>query len=211
MLRQITLYLSLLAATGCRAQTNPAAGNSQPLADTVQNYRALLTRLEQQSADKTYDYLGTIQSTIDFGTKTNNLAEYPDGLIPGLPLERAEKAMKKLSGKNETVITQDTITLLIDYPLTRETRLKVNSQDGFTRAELFQTISQAYYRLFDEEEASATVKTIPAAQRTAVYNRNQTNGKYGIWGHDIADLILMAADVYQTPQGEIILSLNIES
>ncbi len=211
MFRQSMLSLLLLVTGACRAQNNPPVGSSQPVIDTIPNYSAILNRLEQQSAEKTYDYLGTLLSTITFGTKTSDVAEYPDGVMLGLPLDHAEKAIKKLVGKNDIVITQDTITLLIDYPLTRETRLKLNSKDGFTRAELLQTISQAYYRLFDEEEATATIKTIPAKQRTDVYNRNQTNGKYGIWGHDIVDLVLVEANVYQTPQGEIILSLNIES
>jgi hypothetical protein len=44
-----------------------------------------------------------------------------------------------------------------------------------------------------------------------MYNRNETNGKYGIWGHDIADLDISGISVYKTKNGEIILTLNIES
>ena len=44
-----------------------------------------------------------------------------------------------------------------------------------------------------------------------MYNRNETNGKYGIWGHDIADLVLADILVYKTADGQIILSLEMES
>lgn len=211
MLHKRILFLLLLVPCTCQAQDTRPTGNTKSAADTVPNYSALLSRLEQQSAEKTYDRLGTLLTTIAFNTKANDLTEYPDGLMQGISLERPDKAIKKLDGKNDIVITQDTVTLLIDYPLTRECRLKINAKNGFTRAALVQAISKAYYQLFDEEEATATIKTIPAAQRTTTYNRNQTNGKYGIWGHDIADLVLVEANVYRAPEGGLILSLNIES
>ncbi|MES2849907.1 MAG: hypothetical protein V4685_12675 [Bacteroidota bacterium] len=87
----------------------------------------------------------------------------------------------------------------------------MTSQNGFTRKQLLQEISDNYYKLYEEEEKSATIKTIPIEKRTTMYNRNQTNGKYGIWGHDIADLVLSEILIYKTPDGQITLSLNIES
>ncbi len=87
----------------------------------------------------------------------------------------------------------------------------MSSKNGFNRIQLLKEISRHYYILFDQEEKTATIKTIPVKQRTTMYNRNQTNGKYGIWGHDISDLVLAEILVYITTQGQIILSLNIES
>jgi hypothetical protein len=211
MLHKTILFVCLLVTGICQAQDTRPAGNTKSAADTVPDYSTLLTQLEQQSAEKTYDHLGTLLTTIAFNTKTNDLTEYPDGLMQGISLARPDKAIKKLDGKNDIVIAQDTVTLLIDYPLTHECQIKINAKNGFTRAALVQAISKAYYQLFDEEDATATVKTVPAAKRTTTYNRNQTNGKYGIWGHDIADLVLVEANVYRTPEGWVILSLNIES
>ena len=55
------------------------------------------------------------------------------------------------------------------------------------------------------------VKTIPPDKRGETLNRNQTDGKYAIWGHDLSDLYLMEIEVYKTKEGKIILRLNIES
>ena len=87
----------------------------------------------------------------------------------------------------------------------------MTSDKGFTRQRLLQEISNNYYKLYDEEEKSATIKTIHLDKRTTMYNRNQTNGKYGVWGHDIADLVLTEILVYKTVTGQIVLSLEIES
>jgi hypothetical protein len=150
-------------------------------------------------------------STISFNVKTDNAIDYPEGFIPYIKLEHPQQYIKQLINQDEIVVKEDAITLIIDYPLTNEYRQKLYSRDGFTRRELIMEISKAYYKLFDEEEATATVKTIPVEKRTTVYNRNQTNGKYGIWGHDIADLVLADIMVYRALEGEILLSLNIES
>ena len=76
--------------------------------------------------------------------------------------------------------------------------------------QLLREISQHYYMIYDEEEKSATVKTIPIEKRT-MYNKNQTNGKYGIWGHDITDLVLADIYVIKAKNSQIILTLNVES
>ena len=99
---------------------------------------------------------------------------------------------------------------MIDYPFRKEFRFDAESKNGFTRAQLLRDISSAYYKIYKEEEQTATTKTIPAEKRTTTYNRNQTNGIYGIWGHDIADLVLAEILVCKDSSGKIILSLNIE-
>jgi hypothetical protein len=209
MLHQIAICLLILSSCICKAQEN--GSNTKSAVDTTKDYSTLLTKLEQQASGKTYDNLGSLISTIDFKVKSSNITDYPEGFIPYIEVEHPEKSVKQLVNKDEIVIEEDTITLIIDYPLTNEFRLKINSKHGFTRRELITEISKAYYKLFEEEEATATIKTIPVEKRTTVYNRNQTNGKYGIWGHDIADLVLADVMVYKALNGEILLSLNIES
>lgn len=47
--------------------------------------------------------------------------------------------------------------------------------------------------------------------KRTMYNRNATNGKYGIWGHDNADLGVSGITVYKTANDEFFLALSIES
>jgi len=72
-------------------------------------------------------------------------------------------------------------------------------------------ISKKYHEIYDEEERTAATKTIPMAQRKTLANRNETDGKYGIWGHDLSDLMLDTIDVYKNDKGKIFLQLSIES
>lgn len=54
-------------------------------------------------------------------------------------------------------------------------KFELISKKGFTRAQLINEISKRYYQLYDEEEKTATIKTVPMEQRK-IFNRNQTNG-----------------------------------
>lgn len=87
----------------------------------------------------------------------------------------------------------------------------IESVNGFSRKQLALLISEKYHQIYDEEEVGATTKTIPVNKRDNGINRNKTNGKYGIWGHDITDLDLGSIDVRKSPNGEIFLELDIES
>lgn len=76
---------------------------------------------------------------------------------------------------------------------------------------MLQVISKKYHEIYIEEEASATTKTIPVEKREGLINRNETNGKYGIWGHDLSDLDLSSVEVYQNSEKKIYLVLSVES
>lgn len=65
--------------------------------------------------------------------------------------------------------------------------------------------------MYDEEENTSKTKTVPVKQRQGLLNRNETNGKYGIWGHDLSDLDLTSMDVYENEEGTIFLDLDIDS
>jgi hypothetical protein len=166
---------------------------------------------EQRAVEKQTDNLGELISTIEFGVHTDNKSDFEDGIIPWASLQNPESDIPNLIDKDEVIIKQASIKIIIDYPLTNQYEFTLNSDKGFTRAQLLSEISRHYYKIFDEEEESATVKTVPIDERTAMYNRNETNGKYGIWGHDIADLVLSSISVYKTRNGETVLSLDIES
>ena len=48
-------------------------------------------------------------------------------------------------------------------------------------------------------------------QRKGIINRNETDGKYGIWGHDLEDLDLSTIEVYRNKENKLELVLGIES
>ena len=71
-------------------------------------------------------------------------------------------------------------------------------------------IGKFYEEIYDEEEASAITKTLPMSERK-IMNRNQTDGIYGIWGHDLDDIAISGVEARRTKDGEIVLILGIKS
>ena len=102
--------------------------------------------------------------------------------------------------------------LIIDYPLTRSAKFELKTQsNGFSRKQLIQEISDKYHLVYRQEDSTTLVKVIPSEKRENLINRNQTSGKYGIWGHDLADLDLSTIQVYKNEKGKIYLILEVES
>jgi hypothetical protein len=158
---------------------------------------------------KNSDSPGTLISNITFKVKTDNLTDFKQGYIPWVELDHPD--LKQLIDKDEIVINEPKVILIIDYPITKECRFILTSQAGFTREQLVKAISDTYHKIYEEEEATATVKTIPADKREGLRNRNQTNGKYGITFHDLSDLALDDVEVYKAANGDILLGLDIDS
>jgi hypothetical protein len=200
------LLLLTLLFVGCIGQSRKKNLDSQSK-DPIE----LIKEREQIAFEKQHDNLGELISSIEFGVRTDNKEDFEDGIIPWASIESPENDIPNLIDKDQVVITQASIKVIIDYPLTTQYEFALTSDKGFTRAQLLSEISRHYYKIFDEEEDSATIKTIPPDKRTTMYNRNETNGKYGIWGHDIEDLVLSSISVYKATDGGIVLSLNIES
>jgi len=205
MAKYFILILTILF-TSCKGQTQKS-NTKQDLKDPI----AVVQENEKKATEKKNDNLGELVSTISFLVKTDNKKDFEDGFIPWASIEKAKEDIPNLNKKDEVVIIETFVKIIIDYPLTNQYEFTLTSNKGFTRQQLLSEISIHYFKLYEEEEKSATVKTIPIDKRTTMYNRNQTNGKYGIWGHDIADLVLAEIGVYKTTKGEIILTLNIES
>lgn len=78
-------------------------------------------------------------------------------------------------------------------------RLEADTPAGFTRAGLARAIAATYQRIYQEEEERSDVSVDRAAPR--LLNRNCTEGKYSIWGHDLEDLSL--AYVYTPRENEM--------
>jgi hypothetical protein len=136
---------------------------------------------------------------------------FEDGIVPWVNINDPKKQLDSLLSADEIVLTSPKATLIIDYPLTQKAIFIIESPNGFSRKQLILLISEKYHQIYKEEEDGATIKTIPVDERGDELNRNKTNGKYGIWGHDITDLDLDSIDVRKASDGEIFLELDIES
>jgi hypothetical protein len=205
------LTISLL---NCNEWSNKkgSLNSTSTLGDTTGNYySSVLKAREKASSEKQMNHLGVLLHTISFEVKTENKEDFEDGIIPWASLEKPDADIPNLIDGDEVVISENKITIIIDYPLMNEFRFDVESKNAFTRKQLLKEISSTYYKIYEDEENSAKTKTIPVDKRIGLYNRNQTDGKYGIWGHDISDLVLSEIMVYRSTGGQIILALYIQS
>ncbi len=211
-MKTILLLLIIIADVGCISQTDKKNVPESTVSslDSPQNYDDTLRELENLSTILNYDSLGQVISTIQFDVETDNLKDFENGKIPWIRIDSPQVDIKKLIGKDEIVIPGSNVTVIIDYPLSTSYKFRILSKSGFTRTQLINEISKHYYLLYDEEERTATIKTVPQKERK-IYNRNQTNGKHGIWGHDIGDLVLDKVHVYKNATGEVFLILQIQS
>lgn len=211
-MKQIFLLFAFVTLLSCFDQVDKryASKTDNSNSDSIsKNYVDTISELEQQSTILNYDSLGVLISKIRFDVKTDNSEDYKDGIRPSIRIDSPQVEIKNLIGKDEVVIPEKELTVIVDYPLSSNYRFELVSKNGFTRTQLINEISKRYYQLYDEEENTATIKTVPLQQRK-IYNRNQTNGKYGIWGHDIGDLVLDEIHVYKNEFGKITLTLQLE-
>ena len=133
-----------------------------------------------------------------------------------------QRDIKNLRGARDIVIRALRAKLFIHYPMERGAGfiLHADTIRGFTRAGLARQIAHTYQMIYAEERRTSQLpeetidqrisrtrgdwgKCCDAAATTAlgqrqqpqvhVINRAETNGRYGIWGHVLADLILTDA------------------
>ena len=135
---------------------------------------------------------------------------FPNGRIPWINIEYPE--IDILIDKDKQVLNVNEAYLIIDYPLTNSVEIKINSKNnnGFTRKDLIAIISEKYHEIYEIEEQTAKTKTIPLKDRKELLNRNTTDGKYDIWGHDLSDLDLSSIEI-KKENSKIYLLLSIES
>lgn len=97
-----------------------------------------------------------------------------------------------------------TYTLILDYPVSTHYKAPiVTGEDGMTRIDLANQICKHYRKMYKEEDESTEIpaKLGIEGANVPMLNRCRTNGKYGIWGHCIGDLVLCCADIH--PNGNI--------
>jgi hypothetical protein len=86
--------------------------------------------------------------------------------------------------------------LVIDYPLETpfKTRFTVDTK-GMTRRKLVGLIIKSYRKIYDDEDKDVGGETgnIPG-----MLNRAPSQGRYGIWGHCLGDLMLHTAKLQKS-------------
>jgi hypothetical protein len=131
----------------------------------------------------------------------------------GLRLADPDRTLALLKNPEEIVIPFEHAILVVDYPLSTPASVPITAAFpvGFTRAELIKVVCEEYANIYEAEEATASTKTVPPEERGAVANRNRTDGAYGIWGHDLRDLVLTGARWTRMPDGTVTIELHVES
>jgi hypothetical protein len=207
---KVLLIMLIVLGNGCGHPNPKSQSNNLGSADSVNadNYSEYLKLKESQSANKAYGHLGKVYQIISFEIPDTS---FEGGLRQWIALDNPIDDIQQLADRDSLVIDATTVTLLLDYPLIKEFSFELKSPDGFTKGELVQMISKQYHEVYSIEEASASIKTVPPDKRVGMYNRNITNGKFGIWGHDLSDLVLSEVRLHRDDQGKFIVSLDIQS
>lgn len=207
---KLFLILFIVFGSGCNHPKPKSQSNKLGSIDNVDtsNYSEYLKLKESQAANKGYNHLGRIYRIIKFEIPDTS---FETGIRNWIALDNPNEDIRQLTDRDSLVIEATTLTLLLDYPLNNEFSFELSSPEGFTKGELIQMIRKQYHDVYLTEEESASVKTVPPDKRVGVYNRNITNGKFGIWGHDLSDLVLSQVRIHRDNQGKFIVSLDIQS
>ncbi|MDB4958971.1 MAG: hypothetical protein JWO36_6540 [Myxococcales bacterium] len=130
----------------------------------------------------------------------------------GVQVHDPQSALVRVERPDEIVIPFEQAVLVIDYPLSHPASIPITAPLplGFTRASLIQTICEEYAQIYEAEEGTANTKTIPIEERGPRPARNRTDGAYGIWGHDLQDLVLTAAHWTREADGTVKIQLHIQ-
>lgn len=203
-INQLFTIITLILLSSCNPKNTTV--NEQYIED--------LQKKEFERFDDLYKNAGDLIAEIEFNVKATTdeqKADWEDGVIPWISIENPNPEINQLINADEIIVPQKNINIIIDYPLNNPANLDLSSNNGFSRKDLILAISKKYNEIYAEEEKTAKTKTIPMDKRTGLINRNETDGKYGIWGHDLSDLDLSGIEVHQTKDGKINIILSIES
>jgi hypothetical protein len=197
-LLQIISGIIILAGCNSREQAASLPVANIPVTDAVQQT----------------DTLGRLISTIEIKLKATkeDLKVFDDGIVPWISLEKPGQEMNRLIDGDKIVLPYAKVSIIIDYPLNTAAVFEITTTgEGFSTKQIILEISKKYHEIYALEESSATTKTLPMEKRKGLINRNETNGKYGVCCHDLADLDLSTIDVHQNTKGKITLVLGVES
>ena len=135
------------------------------------------------------------------------------GFPANLRLDNAESALALLELRDEIVIPFPRAILVIDFPLTHAAHVGITAAlpQGFTRGELVRIICEEYGHVYAAEEGTAMNSEVSVEARGARRERNRTDGAYGIWGHELDDLVLSSARWVKQSNGDVRVELHVEA
>ena len=211
----LVLFVFLFSACGNHEQSeSTAAPTPAPRSTTSADSVSTQEQAQELGHEEDQANLGQKISIIAFRTKATKeeRKDFEDGIVPWINLDSPEIRIANLIEADVIVIPYEKVKLKIDYPISKPVFFHLSgAKKGFTRKQIILAISKKYHQMYDEEEKTAKIKAIPMKDRKTLANRNQTDGKYGIWGHDLSDLDLDSINVYRSADGTIVLDLDIES
>ena len=141
------------------------------------------------------------------------LSFHTDGQVfHSCSIRRAADEAKTVDDGAAVVVRARTATLVIEYPVDKPVavRIHADTKTGFTRAGLIKIIGDVYKWMYSEEDRTTRTKVVPVGERKGLVNRNQTNGRFGIWGHDLSDLFLEGIHVRRDKK-DVVITLDIGS
>lgn len=115
-----------------------------------------------------------------------------------------EYMRKTLVNADEIVIKDEKISIIFTYPLSVRVVLQFENKRGFTRMDLLRCIYEGYKKIYDEEEKEVG----DPGTYNMLYNRRESKGPYGIWGHYLGDLYL---DIVEYNPNKKMVNLHIGS
>jgi hypothetical protein len=105
----------------------------------------------------------------------------------GYAVQVDDPKAKVLHGSDVMFKTKRPVTFIYDYPLSHTARIPHTVKSGkWTRTKVCRLIQRDYARIYRmEDKAVGDPGNIPG-----MFNRLASNGPFGIWGHDIGDLVI---------------------
>lgn len=199
--QKIVAILAFISLLSCNKTKNEVDFLEENQNKDIENY------------DKTFANAGELIADYSIFVQPNNeqKEEFGEELIPYINIEDSKEFIAGLQNPDEILVKETSARLIIDYPMLNPALIEISEKNGFTRKKLIELITLNYNKIYNKEEATAKTKVIPINERTSSINRNETDGKYGIYGHDLEDLDLSGIKVYQNQAGVITISLQIES
>lgn len=128
-------------------------------------------------------------------------------------LSESDSQYENIKDGDKIVIDAKKIYIIYSYPLSNNFICEYQNDMGFTKFELIKLIMETYKQIYMEEEQTTQIPVVSIEERIkrgGLINRNGTNGKYSIWGHDLEDLNLWGISIY-TQEGNYYLSLGVDS
>jgi len=102
-----------------------------------------------------------------------------------------KKEVKETKTDEIVLPKNKTYKLIIDYPLNKPAKFTIKTgKSGLTREEVVDLCCKAYREVYDIEDNTSSFKAKLGIEggKSILLNREQSDGKYGIWGHVLSDL-----------------------